>query len=161
MCFLDPGVGAYARKHVPALYYTRVTDEPAVCGNVVPMSQLAADAAAGRLPSFAMVIPDLDNDMHGVGEGQNPQAVLRAADSTAEEISGMLQSSPGWSHGSRLIFTWDEGGGGSAPSTSCCGDRSRGGHIPTFVVGPGRGRARTAPSTTSTRCSGRSNSAST
>ncbi len=49
----------------------------------------------------------------------------------------MLQSSPGWSHGSRLIFTWDEGGGGSAPSTSCCGDRSRGGHIPTFVVGPG------------------------
>ncbi|MGZ4618031.1 MAG: alkaline phosphatase family protein [Frankiaceae bacterium] len=72
-CFLDPGEHAYARKQVPALYYTRVTDDPAAGGRVVPMSQLDADAAAGRLPSFAMVIPDLDNDMHGVGEARTPK----------------------------------------------------------------------------------------
>ena len=51
--------------------------------------------------------------------------------------STSVQASPSWGAGSRLVVTWDEGGGGDEPRTSCCAGLSTGGHIPTIVAGPG------------------------
>ncbi len=130
--------GAYAKKHVPFLYYRSVIDDPAVCANVVPFSRFAPDAAGGRLPSVAFVIPDLAHDMHGVGAGENDddKQIERRADAFAGEVHRTLQSSPAWQQDTRLVITWDEGGGHQSGATSCCGGLAVGGHIPTFVVGP-------------------------
>jgi len=56
--------GRYAKKHVPFLYFRRVLARPAWERRVVPLSQLSRDLAARRLPSFALVVPDLCHDMH-------------------------------------------------------------------------------------------------
>jgi hypothetical protein len=56
--------GRYAKKHVPFLYFRRVLASPSRLKRVVPLTQLARDRAAGRLPSFALVVPDLCHDMH-------------------------------------------------------------------------------------------------
>jgi hypothetical protein len=56
--------GRYAKKHVPFLYFRRVVSSPARVRRVVPLTQLSRDLAAGRLPDFSLVIPDLCHDMH-------------------------------------------------------------------------------------------------
>jgi hypothetical protein len=59
-----PYRGRYAKKHVPFLYFRRVLASPARVRRVVPLSQLARDRAAGKLPSFSLVVPNLCHDMH-------------------------------------------------------------------------------------------------
>jgi phosphatidylinositol-3-phosphatase len=56
--------GRYAKKHVPFLYFRRVLASPARLRRVVPLARLSGDLAAGRLPDFALVVPDLCHDMH-------------------------------------------------------------------------------------------------
>ena len=51
--------GLYAKKHDPFLYFRGVDRS-----RVVPLTQLAPDVAARRLPDFSLVVPDLCNDMH-------------------------------------------------------------------------------------------------
>ena len=57
-------VGRYAKKHVPFLYFRRVVTRPSRLRRVVPLSRLSRDLAAGRLPDFSLVVPDLCHDMH-------------------------------------------------------------------------------------------------
>ena len=59
-----PSRGRYAKKHVPFLYFRRVLARPARLRRIVPLAQLTRDRAAGRLPNFALVVPDLCHDMH-------------------------------------------------------------------------------------------------
>lgn len=59
-----PYRGRYAKKHVPFLYFRRVLSRPSRARRVVPLSQLARDLVARRLPSFSLVVPDLCHDMH-------------------------------------------------------------------------------------------------
>jgi phosphatidylinositol-3-phosphatase len=56
--------GRYGKKHVPFLYFRNVLSSPARLRRVVPLSQLARDRAAGKLPSFSLVTPDFCHDMH-------------------------------------------------------------------------------------------------
>jgi phosphatidylinositol-3-phosphatase len=56
--------GRYAKKHDPFVYFRRVLARPAWVRRVVPLSQLARDLAARRLPAFSLVVPDLCHDMH-------------------------------------------------------------------------------------------------
>ena len=62
--FTGAGVGAYAKKHDPFLYFAGVLKRPAWLRRVVPFSSFGGDLRAGRLPSFSLVVPDLCNDMH-------------------------------------------------------------------------------------------------
>ncbi|MDQ6698011.1 MAG: alkaline phosphatase family protein [Actinomycetota bacterium] len=135
-CSRQPLVGAYAKKHIPFLYYRSVFERPSVCAKVVGLDRFWSDTRAGTLPTVSFVIPDLDNDMHGVGEGRDRVKVARQADKTLGRIMDDLRAPRNWTHGSRLVVTWDEGGGGHEPRTSCCGGRAAGGHIPTLVSGP-------------------------
>jgi acid phosphatase len=59
-----PSRGRYAKKHVPFLYFRRVLARPARLRRIVPLAQLTRDRVAGRLPNFALVVPDLCHDMH-------------------------------------------------------------------------------------------------
>jgi len=56
--------GRYAKKHEPFVYFRSVLASPARLRRVVPLTQLARDLAARRLPAFALVTPDLCHDMH-------------------------------------------------------------------------------------------------
>jgi phosphatidylinositol-3-phosphatase len=58
--------GRYAKKHVPFLYFRRVLARPARVRRVVPLRRLSRDLG-GRLPDFALVVPDLCHDMHDCG----------------------------------------------------------------------------------------------
>ncbi|HWD73171.1 MAG TPA: alkaline phosphatase family protein [Actinomycetota bacterium] len=54
--------GEYVVHHDPFVYYNGVV--AGSCGNVVPASQLPGDIAAGALPAFTWLTPNLCNDMH-------------------------------------------------------------------------------------------------
>jgi hypothetical protein len=56
--------GLYVKRHVPFLYFRQVADDPARRTRVVPFAQLRRDLGTGRLPTFALVVPNLCNDMH-------------------------------------------------------------------------------------------------
>jgi hypothetical protein len=124
--------GAYAKKHDPFMYFASVRDDPAACQSVVPLDQFWADAAAGRLPDFAFLVPDLDSDMHGTPSDDNDSTLVPAADAVVGRIADALSASPSWTSGSRLVVTWDEG-----DNASCCGGLARGGRVPTVAWGPG------------------------
>lgn len=59
-----PSRGRYAKKHVPFLYFRRVLTSPARLRRIVPLAQLTRDRASGRLPNFALVVPNLCHGMH-------------------------------------------------------------------------------------------------
>jgi hypothetical protein len=62
--FTGADAGLYAKKHDPFLYFRDVADRPARRARVVPFAQLRPDLAAGRLPDYALVVPNLCDDMH-------------------------------------------------------------------------------------------------
>lgn len=99
---------AYARKHNPWVDFANV---PAEANR--PLSTLGADLAS--LPTVAVVIPNLCDDMH--------DCPVATGDSWARQhLSGYVD----WArtHNSLLIVTFDEDDGTSAN------------HIPTLFVGP-------------------------
>jgi len=62
--FSGASAGDYAKKHDPFLYFADVADSARRRANIVPLSQLAADLAKNRLPTFALIVPNQCNDMH-------------------------------------------------------------------------------------------------
>ncbi|HEY2161387.1 MAG TPA: alkaline phosphatase family protein, partial [Solirubrobacteraceae bacterium] len=54
-CFTGAGSGDYAKKHDPFAYYTRITNNPARCNRIVPLSQLAVDERTGALPRYIWI----------------------------------------------------------------------------------------------------------
>ena len=62
--FTGAAAGLYAKKHDPFLTFRDVVDRPARRTRVVPFSELRPDLGAGRLPDYALLVPDLCNDMH-------------------------------------------------------------------------------------------------
>jgi acid phosphatase len=101
--------GQYARKHNP---WSDFADLPASVDQ--PYSAFPADY--DQLPTVAVVVPNLCNDMHSCD--------VATGDAWArEQLSGYVD----WArtHDSLLVVTFDESEGGSAAN-----------HIPTFFVGP-------------------------
>lgn len=62
--FTGAASGRYVKRHVPFLYFRDILVSPSRRKRVVPLRQLSRDLVADRLPSFALVIPDLCHDMH-------------------------------------------------------------------------------------------------
>jgi hypothetical protein len=56
--------GRYVKRHVPFLYFRNVLASRARLRRVVPLTQLARDRAAGKLPNFSLVVPDMCHNMH-------------------------------------------------------------------------------------------------
>lgn len=57
----------YARRHVPFLSFSDVQENPELYSRIRNFREFRAVAEAGNLPSFSLVIPNLDNDAHGSG----------------------------------------------------------------------------------------------
>jgi acid phosphatase len=109
--------------------------QAAPAGSTTPPPATSHDRAAGQLPRLVFVTPNLDHDMHGAGEGGDDAALIAAADRWLEGFYGKLAGSPAWRDGTRLVVTWDEGGGGE--KLGCCGGLAAGGNVATIVTGPG------------------------
>jgi phosphatidylinositol-3-phosphatase len=121
-CFTGASAGEYAKKHDPFAYYTRITSNPARCGDIVPIGRLGADERLGTLPRFLWITPNLCHDMHdcSVSTGDRYLSGL---------VPGLLKS---LGRGGLLFLTWDEG----SSDDGCCRLAS-GGHIVTVVAGAG------------------------
>jgi len=107
--------GKYAVKHNPAAYYVAVR---AACGtNDVPLDGfLDRDIAAGSLPSFSFVTPNLCNDTHDCS--------VRVGDNWLATWIPRIVAGPNYASGNTLVIvTWDEAEGPSS-------------RIPTIVIGP-------------------------
>ncbi len=110
-------LGAYAKKHNPFLYFRSVLASPSQRRRVVPFSQLRADLAAGRLPDFSLVVPNLCHDIHSC-----PVAV---GDRWLHRNLGPLLASPQMRNGVVFVL-FDEG------TTNTGG----GGQVAAYAVGP-------------------------
>jgi hypothetical protein len=108
-----PGERAYARKHVPWISFDNVANK----GTVKTSSNLrfkdfpTDDAGFALLPTVAIVIPNLKNDMHDSdedlkGDDAIKQSVRRGDTWLKENLGNYYQ----WAktHNSVLIVTWDE-----------------------------------------------------
>lgn len=120
-CPLGASTGRYAMKHDPFMYIPHLRDSPAACGRVMPGERLAADAAAGRLPPFTWVTPDLCEDGH--------DCPLSDVDAWLQATLGGVLTSSWAAAGGVVLITWDEG----TSDAGCCGGAA-GGHIVTASV---------------------------
>ncbi len=115
--FRGARVGSYAKKHDPFLYFADVATKPRRRARVVPLSRLRLDLAARRLPSFALVVPDLCHSMHDCS--------VATGDRWLRETIVPLLSDPQLAEG--VVFVvFDEG------STNAGG----GGHVVALALGP-------------------------
>jgi acid phosphatase len=101
----------YAAKHNPFIYFddingwngTAMTAPPRCLEHVVDYSQLDADLASGKMPQYAFITPNLQNDMHDGSVAQGDAWLSR-------EVPKIL-GSDAFNHGGVLFLLWDEGGG--------------------------------------------------
>lgn len=114
---------AYTKKVDPFLYFDDIRTSPARSHKVVPLAQLNRDLAAGGLPRFAVVAPDLRQDMHS--------GPVAAGDRFLRHLYDRLAASPAWPD-TRLVVTFDEG-----TSRQGINGRPGGGRVATIVVGAG------------------------
>jgi hypothetical protein len=121
-CFAGASAGDYAKKHDPFIYYTAVRDNPRLCRQIVPLTQLAADERSSRLARFIWITPNLCHDMHDcpVATGDRFLSTL---------VPPLLRA---LGPGGLLLLTWDEG----SSDAGCCRLAS-GGHIATIAAGAG------------------------
>ena len=138
----------YVTKHSGFINFKAVQDDPRRAEHMVDFHQLDADLAADQLPSFALVIPNQCNEMHGIFgsnvpkdcTGQNRAALIGRGDKVLGDLVARLQATPAWSGPGNfaIVITFDEGGGRSREG--CCGvtpnaaSNYGGGHIPTVVI---------------------------
>lgn len=96
--------GHYATKHNPFIYYSDIINNKTWCSShVVPLTQLSEDLRTpATTPNFAMVTPDLCDDMHdcsiATGDGW-----------LSKYVKLILNSKAFTSQPSVLVITWDEG----------------------------------------------------
>jgi hypothetical protein len=125
-----------------------VQDGPRRAERIVGFDQLTRDLAANAMPSFAVIVPNQCNDMHGLsGEavpsdclGANKAALIRRGDAFAGDLVRRIQASPVWASPGNvaIVLTFDEGAGKTREG--CCGvtpdavSNFGGGHIPTVVI---------------------------
>jgi acid phosphatase len=93
--------GTYAVRHNPWTYFAAPADRAACRRYDVPVTRLAADAAAGALPNVGFVIPDLIHDAH--------DGSLSQADRWISSRIRRLTAGPDWRSGRlAIVVTADE-----------------------------------------------------
>jgi phosphatidylinositol-3-phosphatase len=131
-CYGGASYKRYAKKHNPFAYFKTITSDPARCAKIVPATKLRRDLAAGTLPQFVFVTPDLCNDTHDCSVAHGDRYLSQLI----PPLLGQL--------GPRgfMVLAWEEG----STNAACCGATARGGRVPIVVAGP-RVKRGAAPST--------------
>lgn len=130
---LATSAGLYASKHSGFLNFRSVQQDPRRSEHLVDFVQLQKDLQAGNVPNFALIVPNLCNDMHGA-IGFTPfdcwttRALIRRGDDEIKLLTSEIMASPAWSSraNAAIVLTFDEGTGGKPGA--------EGGDIPTIVI---------------------------
>jgi len=113
--------GLYAVRHNPATWYSDIIDSAAQQRKMVPFTEFAADMSNEHLPTYSLIIPNLNHDAHN--------GTLLQADQWLEANFGSLLKQPYFRTGGDglLIVTFDEcdAAEGHCPE-----------HIYTALIGP-------------------------
>ena len=121
----------YAKRHNPFAYFSEVRNDPAQSANLVPFSQFAIDLAAGSLPEYSFIVPNLQNDGHDCPTRPpicTDADKLRNLDGWLQtNIDPLVQSSLFQADG-LLIIVFDEGEDADVTNG--------GGHVAAVVVSP-------------------------
>jgi phospholipase C len=149
----------YERKHNPFVSYTDVQSSPARMANLVDLSQLDSDLAAGTVPDYSWISPDQCHDMHGRGAPasdpcsfSNEQQLIATGDSFLSTLVGKIMASSAWTGNSAIFIAWDEsdftnsGFGGFGDDSGCCDSvpGQGGGHVVSIVISHSDHSARTS-----------------
>ncbi len=125
-CFVG-NKGQYVQKHNPFIYFDSIRLNPSRCeASIRPLADLSADLAAGALPNFVFITPNLCHSAHDCS--------LDVADQWLTNLTDTLLPALDASGAPYLvILTWDEGQG----AHSCCGlSPSAGGRVATVLISP-------------------------
>jgi phosphatidylinositol-3-phosphatase len=101
--FMGASDGEYVKRHNPAVWYSDVVNDHEQQQNIVPFSQFAADLAAGNLPDYAIIVPNLQHDAH--------DGTPEVADQWLQTNIGPLIASQYFQGGTQsvLFITFDNG----------------------------------------------------
>jgi hypothetical protein len=138
----------YASKHSGFMNFADVQADPRRRERIVDFEQLRRDLASGGMPSFALIVPNQCNDMHGLHgdgipadcDGGQKAALIKRGDAFVADLVKQVEASPIWAGAGNvaIVITFDEGAGKSREG--CCGvtpdapSNFGGGHIPTLVI---------------------------
>jgi len=141
-------VAFYASKHSGFVNFAHVQADPARATKLVGFGQLDADLAANRLPSFALIVPNQCNEMHGLSgpniapdcQSSNKAGLIARGDKVVGDLVARLQATKAWASDDNvaIVITFDEGAGKTREG--CCAvtpdaiSNFGGGHIPTVVI---------------------------
>ncbi len=119
--------GLYAFKHSGFMNFASVRNDPDRAAHIVGFDQLESDLASGALPSFALIVPNLCNDMHGAPGCPDDAQLIRRGDVVIGNLVRKIQATKAWDSTDNvaIVITFDE----SENKTE-----AGGGHIPTIVV---------------------------
>jgi phosphatidylinositol-3-phosphatase len=148
---VSPPPGFYAAKHTAFTNFKSTTDMSAAdrAKHLVGFDALHADLVSGKVPAFALVIPNLCNEMHGMVPGKGVPAdcgyeskgLIPRGDAEAGKLVAQIQASPLWkaSGNAAIVVTFDENDGTVDKPNTCCvtnadGHNPGGGHIATVVI---------------------------
>lgn len=122
--YVGGNTGLYVVRHDPFALFSDIADNQQVAyQHMWPFSQFAADLAAGKLPQFSYVVPDVDDDAHN---GTSLEADTWLEKNVVVPLSNNTSFAPGGS--GLLIVDFDE----AATSDS----RHGGGQVVAVFWGP-------------------------
>ncbi len=138
----------YAAKHSGFVNFASTQNAPDRAEHLLGFDHLDADIAANRLPSFALIVPNQCNEMHGLGspnapadcQSGNKAGLIARGDRVVGELVARLQATKAWASKDNvaIVITFDEGAGKTREG--CCAvtpdaiSNFGGGHIPTVVI---------------------------
>ena len=111
-----PSNALYALKHDPFMLFDDIKSNPALAGNVVPLTQLTTDLNSNNVPQFVWISPNVCNDMHGQPPGPGATCPYTEPDSQQIQtgdnflktwVSAIMDSSA-WTGNSVIFINWDE-----------------------------------------------------
>ncbi len=141
----------YERKHNSFVSFADVQNSPARMANIVDLSQLNTDLAAGTVPDYVWISPDQCNDMHGRGgpvsdscSFSHVQDLISTGDAFLSSTVRAITSSSAWTGNSAIFITWDETDFPFVDVSGCCDAVPGGGHVVTLVISHSDHAARTS-----------------
>jgi len=125
-CYLGSTLN-YAQKHNPFIYFDPIRLDTDRCDqSVVPFTALQTDIAAGSLPNFIFITPNLCNGAHNCSLGVSDQWL-------GNLLMPLIPALEAQGSNYLVVLTWDEGQG----DHSCCGlPEQAGGRIAVVLISP-------------------------
>jgi hypothetical protein len=109
----------YAAKHSGFLNFASVAQDPQRAEHLVGFDSLERDLARNTAPNFALIVPNLCDDMHGMQAGpgvpvscqsDHPNELIGRGDKMIRTLYTLITESPLWREkaNSALVITFDE-----------------------------------------------------